>query len=408
MTKKIFYGWWIVLACFFISFYVSGIVFYGFTAFFEPLVKEFGWSYAQISFAASLRGLELGIFAPVIGFLVDRFGSRKILFYGIITVGLGLISLSLTRSLPMFYSSFLLLAFGAGGCTTVVTMTAVANWFDKNVGKALGVMSCGIGASGLIVPLIIQLINLYNWRTTLIILGFGMWILGLLLSLVIRNKPEKYGYLPDGELVQDPNIHLEKKVNVCGIGFKEVLKQKAFLYLMMVDVIRMTIVFSVITHVMPYLSSVGIPRTTAGIVAGAIPLISIVGRFGFGWLGDVYDKRYLLKMAFSLIGIGMLILCFVQYVYFIPLFLILFSPGLGGSLVLGRTILREYFGKNSFGKILGIILGFASIGGIIGPTLAGWVFDVSRDYRFIWLAFLGLNFVAIGLISKIELPTKNK
>ena len=64
--KNIFYGWWIVLACFFIAFYVAGIIFYGFTAFIDPLVAEFGWSYAQISFAASLRGLEMGIMAPAI------------------------------------------------------------------------------------------------------------------------------------------------------------------------------------------------------------------------------------------------------------------------------------------------------------------------------------------------------
>jgi MFS family permease len=79
MTKKIFYGWWIVLSCFLIGLYVSGITFYGFTAFFDPLIKEFGWSYTQVSFAASLRGLEMGVFAPLIGFLVDRWGSRKVI-----------------------------------------------------------------------------------------------------------------------------------------------------------------------------------------------------------------------------------------------------------------------------------------------------------------------------------------
>ena len=126
MFKKIFYGWWIVLACFLISFYVGGAIFFGFTAFFEPIREEFGWSYTQISLATSLRGLEMGIFAPLIGFLVDRFGARKLVFYGTIAVGLRLILLSLTQSLAMFYASFLLIAFGAGGCASVVFMTAVA------------------------------------------------------------------------------------------------------------------------------------------------------------------------------------------------------------------------------------------------------------------------------------------
>jgi hypothetical protein len=123
--KRVFYGWWVVLACSLISFYVAGAIFFGFTAFFEPIAEEFGWSYTQISFAVSLRGLEMGIFAPIVGFLVDRFGPRKVIFWGTIMVGIGLISLSFTQSLTMFYGSILLLAFGAGGCTSVVTMTAV-------------------------------------------------------------------------------------------------------------------------------------------------------------------------------------------------------------------------------------------------------------------------------------------
>jgi len=151
-----FYGWWIVIACSLIGFYVAGVVFYGFTAFFEPIREEFGWSYTQISFAASIRGLEMGIFAPFIGFLVDRFGSRKLLLWGTITVGSGLILLSQTHSLAMFYGSFLFIAFGAGGCASVVTMAAVANWFHKKVGIALGLMASGIGASGLMIPPIVQ------------------------------------------------------------------------------------------------------------------------------------------------------------------------------------------------------------------------------------------------------------
>ena len=204
MIKKIFYGWWIVLACSLIGFYVGGVIFFGFTAFFEPIREEFGWSYAEISFAISLRGLEMGVFAPFVGFLVDRFGPRKLIFWGIITVGLGLILLSLTKSLAMFYGSFLLIAFGAGGCAAVVTTTAVANWFQRKVGIALGLVGSGIGAGGLVVMLIVRLIDLYQWRTALIILGLGMWALGIPLSLVIRNRPEPYGYLPDGDLSSSP------------------------------------------------------------------------------------------------------------------------------------------------------------------------------------------------------------
>ena len=405
MTKKYFYGWWIVLACSLIGFYVGGAIFYGFTAFFEPIREEFGWSYTQISFAASLRGLEMGIFAPLVGFLVDRFGSRKLIFWGTITVGFGLILLSHTQSLAMFYVSFLLIAFGAGGCAAVVTMAAVANWFHKNVGIALGVMASGFGASGLMVPLIVQLIDVSGWRATLIVLGLGMWVLGIPLSFVIRNRPEQYGYLPDGTSPSDRMPHLENQdpgVKTAEIGFKEALKKKSFLYLIILDAIRMMIVAAVIIHIMPYLGSLGLPRVTAGLVAGAIPLASIIGRFGFGWLGDVFDKRHVMAWAFCMISLGMLAFCYVRVIWVAFVFLLLFSPGYGGSMVLRGAILREYFGRNSFGKMIGITMGAASIGGIIGPTLAGWAFDTFGSYRLVWLVFCGLSSLAIYLALKIK------
>ena len=402
MSKKIFYGWWIVLACFFIGLYVGGVVFYGFTAFFEPIREEFGWSYTQISFAASLRGLEMGFIAPLVGFLVDRFGSRKLILYGTITVGLGLISLSLTQSLAMFYGSFLLVAFGAGGCTVVVTMSAVANWFHKKVGIALGVMASGVGASGFFIPLIVWLIDVYGWRTTLIILGLGMWVLGIPLSFVIRDRPEQYGYLPDGESSVEPIPKPEIQGRRVEISLKEALKNRTFLYLCTTEAIRMIAVAAVIIHVMPYLGSVGVPRATAGIVAGAIPLFSIIGRFGLGWLGDVFDKKYVMVWALFLMGLGMLAFCYVQVTGVVFLFLLLFAPGYGGAMVIRGAILREYFGRDSFGKMIGILMGFGSIGGIIGPTLAGWVFDTQGSYNIIWLVFCGIIGLAIWLMLRIR------
>ena len=401
MIKKIFYGWWIVLACFIIGLYVSGITFYGFTAFFDPLIKEFGWSYTQVSFAASLRGMEMGLFAPLIGFLVDRLGSRKVIFSGVITVCLGLFLLSLTRSLAMFYGAFLLLAFGSGGCTSVVTMSVVANWFDKNVGKALGIMASGFGASGLIVPIVVLLIEVYNWRSTLMILGLGTLVLGIPLSFVIRSKPEQYGYFPDGRLAGDPVLQKEIRPPE-DVGFREVLKNRAFLFLNFTEAIRMMTVSTVATHVMPYLTSVGISRSKAGLVAAAIPLFSIIGRLGLGWMGDVFEKRHVMALAFGLMGVGLLVFCYVQVEWVIFPFLLLFPPSFGGTMVLRGSILREYFGRGSFGKMLGIVMGSASIGGIIGPTLAGWVFDSVGSYHSIWITFSGFTAIAIMLVLKIK------
>jgi len=402
MIKKIFYGWWIVLACFLIGLYVAGIVFFGFTAFFEPIREEFGWSYTQISFAASLRGLEMGIWAPLVGFLVDRFGPRKVILWGTITVGFGLIFLSLTQSLVMFYAAFLLMAFGSGGSTAVVSMTAVANWFRRKVGLALGVMGSGFGAGGLMVLLIVGLIDLYQWRATLIILAVGMWALGIPLSLVVRDRPEHYGYHPDGEASLPYVEGQEIRDKGVEIGLREALKMRSFLYLNIVEAVRMMTVVAVITHVMPYLSSLGIPRETGGIIAGAIPLLSIIGRFGLGWLGDVFDKRYVMALATAFIGLGSLAFSYMHVRWAIVPFLLLFPLGFGGCVILRGSILREYFGRDSFGKMIGVTFGSSSVGGIIGPTLAGWVFDTVGSYQPIWLVFCGFSGLAAVLVLRIK------
>jgi MFS family permease len=402
MIRKIFCGWWIVLACSLLGLYVGGIVFFGFTAFFEPIREEFGWSYTQISFAASLRGLEMGIFSPLVGFLVDRFGPRKLMLWGAITVGLGLILLSLTQSLAMFYSSFLLLAFGAGGCTAVVTMTAVANWFRRKVGLALGLMGSGVGAGGLMVFLIVWLIDLYQWRATLIILGLGMWALGIPLSFVVRDRPEHYGYHPDGEVSSFHVEGHETRDKGVEIGLRQALGMRSFLYLTIVELVRMMALMAVFTHVMPYLASVGMPRPTAGLVAGAIPLIGIIGRFGLGWLGDVLDKRHVLAVAIGLISLGLLAFSYVQAGWAIVPFLLLLPLGHGGSMVVRGSIVREYFGRDSFGKMIGVIMGSAAFGGIIGPTLAGWAFDTVGSYHPVWLGLCGLTGLATLLVLRIE------
>ena len=188
----LFYGWYIVIACFFISFYISGAVVFSFTAFFEPIANEFGWSYTRISIAASIRGLELGLFAPVMGFLVDRFGPRRLLLGGTFTIGAGCLLISQVQSLAMFYGAFILMAIGMS-VYMVAPLVAVTNWFGRNVGVATGIAICGTGFSGLMVPFITNLISMYQWRTAVIILAIGIVVIILPLSLVIRHMIESWG-----------------------------------------------------------------------------------------------------------------------------------------------------------------------------------------------------------------------
>lgn len=405
---KIFYGWWVVLASFITGLYVAGAIFYSFTAFIDPLVAEFGWSYTQISLASSLRGLEMGIFAPLVGILLDRYGPRKIMMIGMSIVGLSLVLLSNIHSLLMFYGCFLLLAFGAGGCTSVVVMGAVANWFKKKVGLAMGIAVCGFGASGLIVPIVVKLIEAFGWRHAFLYLGIGAWMIGIPLSMVIRNRPEDYGLLPDGESMNENETDVSEEEQDIGISFGQALKNRSFLLIVSAEWIRMMTVGTAITHIMPYLGSIGLSRSMAGFISAGIPVCSVIGRFGFGWIGDYIDKRYMIAIGLGMISIGLILFLYIQNSMIIVLiFLLTFAPGYGGGMSLRGAIIREYFGLASFGKMVGLTMGVSSVAGIIGPTLGGWVFDTFSSYAPLWVGFAVLNLMGILLILMVR-PFQNR
>lgn len=399
--RKIFYGWWVVVACFFIAFYVSGTVMFGFTAFFEPIAREFGWSYTQISFAASLRGLELGIFAPLMGFLVDRFGARRLLFCGTLSVGFGLILLSLTSTLGMFYGAFVLIGVGTSACTGTVLAPAVANWFRKDVGKALGIMSSGIGAGGLLLPLITLFIDLYQWRTTFVILGLGMLLIGIPLSFLIRHRPEEYGYLPDGAVPGEQKLTTEDQDEE--FGLRAALRTRVFWHLSIAESIRMMTLTALTTHVLPYLSSLGISRSHATFVATSIPVLSIVGRLVFGWLGDEFNKYKVLALLYFLGGVSIFTFAHVDTTWLLYPFLIIFPLSWGAPPLRG-AILRESFGRLALGSILGILGGVGTIARILGPALAGWTYDTFGRYQLVWFFFTGAFAIAVILMLTLSPP----
>ena len=405
-AARVFYGWWIVAASFLVALYVGGVVFYGFTAIFEPIADDLGWSYTQISLAASLRGIEMSLLAPVIGMLVDRLGPRKLVFGGAIMTAAGLALLSRTDSLAMFYGAFFVITIGMSGCSLTVLMTAIANWFRRSVGKATGVAASGFGFGGLVVPLVVRLIDAYDWRTAMLLLGLGMLVLVLPLALLFRHRPEQYGYLPDGEAVPPvlDSAPTQAQTGEVNVGAREALRRSTFWRMAVGFTYHVLVLTAVVTHVMPYLSSIGVARAKASVVATLVPVTSIAGRLGFGWLGDRFDRRRLAAIGFAMMGLGTL--CFAYAAptspWLLILFVALFGIGYGANNVLRPSLVRELFGRTSFGAVLGFMIGINMLGGIVGPPLAGWVFDNWGSYQGIWLLFAGLGVAAV--VSILTVP----
>ena len=179
-------------------FFISGTFFYGFTAFFNPIIREFGWSRAATAVALSLQRTESGIIGPWVGFLVDRYGARVVMFIGAVITALGFFALARIHSLLAFYVAIGIIALGMSLGTMVAIIPVVGNWFDRRRSRAMTFFFAGGGLGGVLVPPLVWAIATYGWRDVVDWIGLGTLLIGIPVSLVMRHRPEPYGYLPDG------------------------------------------------------------------------------------------------------------------------------------------------------------------------------------------------------------------
>ncbi|MFC1933691.1 MFS transporter [Chloroflexota bacterium] len=407
---KVFYGWYIVGACLLIGLYVSGVTHLGFTAVFEPIADEFGWSYAQISLAASLQCFELGLISPIIGLIVDRWGPRRLIFGGSILICMGFLMLSHVSSLAMFYGAIVLISIGVSTCMPTVLMAAVGNWFQRKVGTATGIVASGFGLGGILIPVMTGLIDALQWRTAIFTVGLGMLVIVLPLSLLVRHKPEHYGYHPDGDTdsaVEISGSHTATVSAEINISAKQALRNRTFWNVAFASMCHAFVVGAMIVHIMPYLSSLGIARSVSSLVALVLPVVSICGRLSSGWLSDRLGGRRLFTASFALMAIGLFLFEYITpgRMWLLAPFIITFSLGWGSNVTTRIALLRKYFGRGAFGTILGFTSSVAFVGHMAGPPLIGWVFDTWGSYQGAWLGCGTLG--TVGMVLAFTIPSSS-
>lgn len=388
---KIFYGWWIVLSIALITFWMSGY-YWSFTTFVKPISEEFGWSIFLISLATSFRSVEMGILAPITGILTDRYGPRRVVFFSGFMGGLGFILMSQINSLPMYYFASIVAAIASSGLSQSVLSTAVANWFHKKVGKATGIAIIGYGAGGILMPVVVWLTATYGWRQSFMLLGISTWLTVLPLSLVLRHRPEKYGYLPDGEspenVVSNAVANSLPTAKSPDMSTREALKTATFWLFATMFAIYFMMVSTVTLHIMPRLDNAGITVATASLLTMSIPLFSVVGRVFFGWLGDILPKKLLLAFVFFMAATGLVFFMVGKELWQFALFTTIFGVAYGGLATLRSAVLRDYFGRTALGSIHGWITAIMTLGSMIGPALAGYIYDRTGDYQIAWIILI--------------------
>ncbi|MDP3878845.1 MAG: MFS transporter [Dehalococcoidales bacterium] len=391
--QGIFFGWWIVLSSCVINALNRGFLNQGFTVYFLPLQAEFGWSRALLSTGYSLGHVESGILDPFQGWISDRFGPRRVILIGVILLGGGFIMLSMVQSIVAFFAAFLLLSIGSGFCGNLSFMVAIFNWFVRKRSLTLGIALAGGALGGVIVPAIAWSLTTHGWRVTALASGFIIWIIGIPLALLVRHKPEQYGYLPDGDRPARSEEHLQEHPSASPVpqdksqeddsfSAREALKSRAFWLIASGHALAILTVSAVSLHLAPHLvQQLGMSLEAAGSIVALLSVFSVVGRVVGGFLADRIQKRVLLVICMLSHSIGLFILTYAISMGQVILFTIFHGIAWGIRAVTQNAIRAEYFGRNSIGLILGISNVFSTTAQVSAPIFAGWLADIYGDYR---------------------------
>lgn len=407
---RIFYGWWIVLICSFLSVYASGIFYYGFSTFVKPVVTELGWSMTLVSGAFSLYRMEAGIAAPLVGILLDRFGPGKLVFAGGLIMGGGFVYLSQVTTIVPFYAAVVIISFG-WSCFAGVAVgnPLIGKWFVRKRGVAIGIYGAARGLSGLLVPVVAFLIVHYGWRTALVILGPLTWLVVLPVSFALKHSPEKCGLLPDGGPA-GPDARQRSSQNRRTAAVEEVdfpigkvMFTSAFWIITLCLFTHQITQSAIFVHLIPYLIDVGIDTKSAAAVVTFMTLTSVIGRYGYGWLSDRYSTKWLLFTLYILQPVSIFFLLQVSRLPDIVPFVLIYSIIYGGNTVVMAVITGNFYGRKNYGSIYGIIYGISTLGGIAGPLIAGMAYDLKGSYHdafFVFAVMMGLTAILVLLLKR--------
>lgn len=366
------------------------------------LEREFGWTRAQLGLALTLTRVESGLIGPLEGYLVDRVGTRRMVLIGLLILGGAWIFFSRVDNLWMFYMAYILMAVGQGLGSWIPLMTMLNKWFVRRRSSAIGwanVVS-RFGAL-LLVPLtawcVADMPGRIGWQMTAMILGIVILVLAGPLAALIRNDPQDYGELPDGE-PQRPSTATGPTASRSQPGQQdmsatEALRTPAFWLIAFGHGFTSMVILAIMTHLGLLMVDAGYTEQDAGWVVSAYTGVAMVFQLVGGYSGDRLSKRVALAFFTMVQAAGVLVLVVAQTLPMFFAFAVLFGAGFGGRNPLTVAIRADYFGTGSFGKILGFSTVPMNLLLLTASPFAGWMYDNYGSYSMAFLILAGLNLV---------------
>ena len=375
-------------------FSIVGFALYGLPLYYDAWEKEFGWSRALITSGNALSKIVVAIaFGFIAGWVIDRFGPRRLMIVGILMAGGALIGLSLmsASTLWMFYFFYFFNALGYVCGGPPPNQVLLSRWFDKARGKAMGVAYLGIGAGGALVPQLSRwLTERYGWQASLRWLGILMIVLTLPMVLLVKDAPK----------ADRPQPKTEPLAPIRGI-----FRKSAFYLLAIGSICSIGAVGGVNQHLKLYLSrdqSYG--QMEAANIISLVLACSIVGRLLMGWLADQWPKKYVMLLIYLLVASAIPLLFFAASPGVMILFAAVFGLGLGGEYLIIPLIAAELFGMKVLGRLMGVLVTVDGVAEALSPFLVGYLRDKAGNYH---TGFFTLISIALtGAIAVALLPKK--
>ena len=381
-----YYGWKMVAAGVGLQILVAGLSMQSFGAYVAVLQTDLGWSRAALAGAFSLIHLVGGLSGPVQGIFIDRYGPRAVMRVGITLFGLGLMGLSQVNSLPTYYAAFVFIALGFRLSTFFPLSVAFVNWFKRKRARALSTLELGFAVGGLLVPLVAAALETFGWRSTAFGSGILILVAGMPLVQVIRTRPEDYGEIVDGGPATDGEPTRTEPIEFVAeesdFTAREALRTPAFWLISLGHGSSLLVVGAVNVHLISHLrDDLGYSVGSAALVVTLMTSLQVVGILFTGVIGDRFEKRLLCAGCMLMHMVGMLLVTFAVSLPMVIGFALLhgLAWGIRGSLM--QAIRADYFGRASFGVILGLSATVVMWVQISGPLLAGIIADATGDYQ---------------------------
>ncbi len=397
----IFFGWWIVAAGFVIQILNGGLLFHAFSAYVLPLQADFGWSRGQLSGAFSMARAESGILGPVQGWAIDRFGPKIMMQIGMVLFGAGFIYMSQINSLVTFYIAFALMALGSSLGGFMPLATTVTNWFARKRAMALGVMMTGMSVGGLTVPLVVWSLNAHGWRTTSLVSGIIILVVGIPLAQLMRHSPEQYGQLPDGVKRSYSGGKMRPAPAITGLTARQALKTQAFWTLSLSHGAALLVVGAALLHQIPHMvEGMGLSEGSAASVVAVLAVVVILAQLSGGYVGDKINKKIGIAGCMLAHAAGFAIFAMWGSIFGAFAFALLHGAAWGVRSPLINSIRADYFGRASYATIMGFTSMIVMIGMTVGPLFAGILRDTTGSYETPFLILAGL--AALGSLAALS------